>query len=83
MAQPSARTAFPNLKFDSMFDRVCVEEPCTDSLRGLAGTFPAYHSIKPSNCEARASFDSARRTFEFTFYTAVRASGLCPAAPAD
>ena len=78
-----ARTAFPNLKFDSMFDRLCVEQPCTDSLKVLAATFPAYHTIKPSDCEARASFDSARSNFEFAFYTAVRASGLSPAAPAD
>ena len=77
-----ARTAFPNLKFDSMFDRLCVENPCTESLRVLAGTFPAYHTIKPSNCEARASFDSARRDFAPAFCTAVRASGFCPAAPA-
>ena len=71
-----ARVDFPNLKSDSMFDRLCVEEPCTESLRVLAGTFPAYHSIKPSNGEARASYDSARREFEVAFYTAVRASGL-------
>ena len=78
-----ARVAFPNLKFDSMLDRLCVEDPCTESLRVLAGTFPAYHSIKPPNGEARAPYDSARRDFEGAFYAAVRASGLSPAAPAD
>ena len=75
--------AFQNLKIDSMLDRLCVEDPCTESLRVLAGTFPADHSIKLSNGEARASYDSVRREFEVVFYTAVRASGLCPAAPAD
>ena len=78
-----ARTACPHLKFDSMLDRICVDQPCTDSLKVFAATLPAYHNIKPSDCEARASFDSARRNFEFTFYTAARASGLSPAAPAD
>ena len=78
-----ARIAFPHLKFDSTLDRLCVAEPCTESLRVLAATFPAYHSIKPTTVEARASYDSARSTFECTFYTATRASGLLPDSPAD
>ena len=53
------------------------------SLRVLAAAFPSYHSIKPADCEARASHDSARSIFEHTLYTSVRASGLMPEPPAD
>ena len=78
-----ARIAFPRLKFDSPLDRLCVENPSSESLRVLAATFPSYHSIKPADGEARASHDSARSIFEHTFYTCVRASGLMPEPPAD
>ena len=78
-----ARNAFPHLKFDSTLDRLCIEDPCTESLRVLAATFPSYHSIKPRDGEASASHDSARSTFAQTFYTSVRASGLRPEPPAE
>ena len=78
-----ARTAFPHLEFESLFDRLCVDNPCIDSLKVLAATFPAYRSIKPSLGNAPIPFEAARLQFECSFYTAVRASGLRPEPPAD
>ena len=78
-----ARTAFPQLAFERLSDRLCVDNPCTVSLRVLAATFPAYHSVKPSLGSAPMPFDAARCHFEGTFYSAVRASGLSPDSPAD
>ena len=78
-----ARTAFPHLAFDSLFDRLCVNNPCTESLKVLAATFPAYHTIKPTLGNAPIPFDAARRQFECSFYTAARASGLATDSPAD
>ena len=78
-----ARTAFPHLEFESLFDRLCVDNPCIDSLKVLAATFPAYRSIKPSLGNAPLSFVTARCQCECSFYTAVRAAGLSPDTPAD
>ena len=78
-----ARTAFPHLAFGSLFDRLCVNSPCVESLKVLAATFPAYHTIKPTLGNAPIPFDAARRQFQCSFYTAVRASGLAPDSPAD
>ena len=78
-----ARIAFPQLVFDSLFDRLCVDKPCTVSLRVLAATFPAYHTIKPTLGNAPIPFDAARCQFECSFYSAVRASGCSPEPPAD
>ena len=77
-----ARTAFPHLEFESLFDRLCVDNPCIDSLKVLAATFPAYRSIKPSLDNAPIPFEAARLQFECSFYIAVRASGLRPEPPA-
>ena len=78
-----ARIAFPHLRLQNLHDRLCVDKPCTESLRVLAATFPAYHTIKPSLGNAPLSFDTARCQFECSFYTAVRAAGLSPDTPAD
>ena len=78
-----AQTAFPHLVFESLFDRLCVDKPCTESLKVLAATFAGYHSIKPPLGNAPMPFDTARCHFECSFYTAVRASGLVPQAPAE
>ena len=78
-----ARTAFPYLRFQTLHDRLCVDKPCTESLKVLAATFTAYHTIKPTLGNAPLSFDTARCQFQCSFYTAVRAAGLFPDTPAD
>ena len=78
-----ARTAFPHLEFESLFDRLCVDNPCIDSLKVLAATFPAYRSIKPPLGNAPIPFEAARLQLECSFFSVVRASGLRPEPPAD
>ena len=77
-----ARGAYPLLDFESILKRLCVVEPCTESLKVLAATFPSYHAIKPANGEGRLSHNTARCVFADTFYTALRSAGCSPEAPA-
>ena len=78
-----ARTAFPYLRFQALHDRLCVDKPCTESLKVLAATLTAYHIIKPSLGKALLSFVTARCQFQCSFDTAVHAAGLSPDTPAD
>ena len=77
------RLAFPHVRFNGILNRLCVVVPCTDSLRVLAATFPAYHAIKPSVGERCLSHDTARCRFEEVFHSSLLSAGGSPVAPAD
>ena len=71
------QSAFPQLVFDSVSQKLCGDTDCTESLRVLAAVFQAYHTIKPTYaCLPLAPSATVRYAFFEAFCTAAQSSGL-------